>query len=424
MQGQLYPVRIYLGGEAKTYSPEFQTEPEFARAWKSVLKRAHGKAEVICLCPGRGAKRLAVKYISDLDIFYLSRFPESGHEHDPLCRYYGAETNSTAHSTDRDAVERLSDGTLRIKLKVGLQERVSTKTEKQTESETSYEPDERTKKPATALLRLLHILWIRSGLNRWSPEDDSRSIDLVAERLRKVAGRIMVGFVRLSEVLCLASSRRSLSEGDRNSEIVRSCIQQSRRLIVIAPLATYSEERENCESGCLPIYGFQGIPFLRINQDLWNRTRESFSRAVTAWRHRYRVVAVVQTETPTSEQWVNIIDVALVSVSKAWIPVDSVAEGRVEEKLRAEGRSFYKPLVYDDRDVILPDFVLTDTERNTPLEVFGMDEPDYEIRKQEKTRYYDRVYGRGGWWYWDVVANPDSIPGLPESKKKESTING
>lgn len=44
----------------------------------------------------------------------------------------------------------------------------------------------------------------------------------------------------------------------------------------------------------------------------------------------------------------------------------------------AQGRSFAKPLRYGAAaEQVLPDFILTDTAREVPLEVFGRDDAAY-----------------------------------------------
>lgn len=410
VQKQYYSVSIQLGNETKVYSVDFQTNPEFAAAWKGVLKQAHGRARVTCLCPGWGLKQLAVKYISDLDIFYLSKYPDSGYEHDPSCRFHEASTSLSDRSQDRDAIERLPDGTVKVKLRIGIQERSGAKG---LTVPLSTRSDKRTRKTATALLKLLHLLWVKAGLNEWQPGCSSRSLNFVSESLRRSASGIKIGFTPLSEVLCLTSSSEGSNTDRTNRNIVKACIQGKKRLIVVAPLAGYSEERRICATGYLPIYGFWGIPFLKISRELWDTTVKSFPHAVTMWRHGYRVMTITQTDTPVSEQIAVVVDIALMPVSVAWIPIDSIVEGRVEEKLRGENRRFYKPLLYDTKDITFPDFVLTDTERDTPMEVFGLDTPDYVEHKQKKIEHYNRIYG-DNWWCWDSVAEPDCIPAFPE----------
>lgn len=420
MQYQLYPVLIRLGEEAKKYSADFQTKPEYAAGWKAVLKRAHGKAEVACMCPGRGAKRLSIHYVSNTDSFYISRYPESGHEHAPECKYYAPDPEKSGIGCyDKDAIEELPDGGLKIKLQVGLEERTpGERDEKNKDAARPRDPGTRTRKPAMTLLGLLHLLWTQARLNWWYPKMEGKlNLNSVMYWLRSAAGPIRAGRVGLADVLCLAADKEHTDQAKINQEVVRKAAQKKRRLIVIAPLALHSAERERCEVGHLPIYGFHGIPRLALDAGLWSRTVERFGQEIAAWRNGYRTIAIVQTDTP-EKQTGKILDMALMTVSKAWIPLDSMLEGTVEEKLRAERRSFEKPLRFDAaEEVVFPDFWLADVGRDFPMEVFGRNDPAYEARKHAKVRYYDQTYGATGWWHWDAAADPDRIPDLPEPVK-------
>ncbi len=51
-----------------------------------------------------------------------------------------------------------------------------------------------------------------------------------------------------------------------------------------------------------------------------------------------------------------------------------------------EKRAFIKPLRYDGEEDVFPDFVLTDVpgKEALPMEVFGINTPEYLERKREK----------------------------------------
>ncbi|WP_255473747.1 hypothetical protein [Pantoea sp. paga] len=37
------------------------------------------------------------------------------------------------------------------------------------------------------------------------------------------------------------------------------------------------------------------------------------------------------------------------------------------------------------------------------MEVFGMNTPEYLLRKQEKNSHYESEYGQGRWWSWNTA---------------------
>ena len=115
---------------------------------------------------------------------------------------------------------------------------------------------------------------------------------------------------------------------------------------------------------------------------------------------------------PTSRS--TVIDVALMTVSPRFIPIDSGYEGAVEEKLWQEKRAFIKPLRYDGEEDEFPDFVLKDVPGvdALPMEVLGMNTPEYLLHMQEKSDHYDAEYGQGRWWYWEATVT-SKIPAFP-----------
>ncbi len=108
---------------------------------------------------------------------------------------------------------------------------------------------------------------------------------------------------------------------------------------------------------------------------------------------------------------------ALMTVSPRFIPLDSGYEGVIEEKLWQEKRAFIKPLRYDGEEHVFPDFVLKDVPGvdALPMEVFGMNTPEYLLRKQEKISHYESEYGPEHWWSWNAAEKSD-MPAFPFRK--------
>jgi len=63
---------------------------------------------------------------------------------------------------------------------------------------------------------------------------------------------------------------------------------------------------------------------------------------------------------------------------------------------------------------VFPDFVLKDVPGMDalPMEVFGMNSPEYLLRREVKTAYYEAEYGPGRWWYWNT-AEKSGMPAFP-----------
>lgn len=417
----LYPVEILLGEQSRVYSPEFQTQEQHAAAWKRVLLMSHGKAEVRCCCLGPGTKRLSIHSRANSDRFHLARFPETGSEHSEDCLFYGVDPSmSGLGSYRRGVVQELDDGAVKIKLKVGLQQRAALAPE---ESDGSAKPETKvpTSRPRSGqasmtLLGLLHFLWTQAGMNTWAPGmEGKRNLGVVHHHLLHVAAMTYAGRVRLSQNLVIATSSGSGQQAGYNKAKCLEAITQRRRLVAVAPLAQHQEGLDGSQT--LPIAGFHGLPFMNMDDDVWASLERSFGREIAAWRAGSPIIAVAQTDPPTSSggsMRARVINIALMQITRNWIPVDSGYEALIAEKLVAEKRKFEKPLRFDAGDeAVFPDFWLRDLSVQTPMEVWGMTSSDYQARKSEKATHYDETYGAGRWWSWNAAVG-DPVPDLPQ----------
>lgn len=410
----VYPSRIRVGADVQDCSANFQIMAEYASAWQSALRRAHPKYEMECLCPGHGEKRLSIHYTSDTDKYCIHRYSNTGHEHAyDCCRYAPDPEKSGIGGYDDGVVEYLPEGIIRIKTLIGLKVHVPGK-EQIEQGAVNY--GTRTTRQAISPIGLLHLLWSEARLSVWHPKmDGERDDKRVMYWLRKAACSIRSGRIYISDVLCLAAFNENSKQAKRNAEIVKNATRKKNRLVVIAPLASFTEERARCEKGRLPIIGFHGIPYLVLDANLWRNTANRFSQEMSAWELGHRIIAIAQVDTPKGQR-AEVIDLALMMVSEQWVPVDSMLEHIVENRLRVELRFFEKPLMFDAAgNAAIPSFWLKDAVSEYPMVVFGRDDAERLGRKQKHIRHYDQKYGHGRWWAWDasVDQNADRMPVFP-----------
>lgn len=428
MDRKVYPVEITLGPNKRPYSPEFQTHDEYKDGWKRVLLMAHGKADVRCTCPGTGEKRLSIHSRANSDRFHLARFPETGAEHSEDCIYYGVDPSmSGLGSYRRGVVQELDDGAVKIKLKVGLQQRAAVAPDESDNAgpaETKVAtPRPRTGQASMTLLGLLHFLWTQAGMNAWAPGmEGKRNLGVVHHHLMRVAMATYAGRVRLSQNLVVATPSGSGQQAGQNKAKSLDAITQRRRLVVIAPLAQHQEGMDG--SSVLPIAGFHGIPHLGLDDGIWASIERRFVRELDAWRAGNSIIAVAQTDPPKSSAGnvrARVVDISLMQITRDWIPVDSGFEALIAEKLVAEKRRFEKPLRFDaGEDAVFPDFWLRDVSMPIPLEVWGMNSTEYQARKREKVAHYDETFGTGRWWSWNAAIG-EPVPDLPQPEFRHST---
>ncbi len=420
MDRKVYPVEITLGPNKRPYSPEFQTQDEYKEGWKRVLLMAHGKADVRCTCPGAGEKRLSIHSRANSDRFHLARFPETGAEHSEDCIYYGVDPSmSGLGSYRRGVVQELDDGAVKIKLKIGLQQRAAVAPDESisagpTETKVAT-PRPRSGQASMTLLGLLHFLWTQAGLNTWTPGmEGKRNLGVVHHHLMRIATSTYAGRVRLSQNLVIATPSASGQQAGHNKAKSLEAITQRRRLVIVAPLAQHQDGMDGSES--LPIAGFHGIPFMTLDDGIWAALERRFGREIDAWRAGNPIIAVAQTDPPRSSAGsmrAQVVDIALMQITRDCIPVDSGYEALIAEKLVAEKRRFEKPLRFDaGEDAVFPDFWLRDLSTPLPLEVWGLTSTEYQARKREKAAHYEEAYGASGWWSWNAAIG-DPVPDLP-----------
>ncbi|MBW1216267.1 DUF1173 family protein [Pantoea allii] len=401
--------------------------------WQRWLKHSRDNKKttvVTCRClPAENdpvRRRLKVHYSRDTERCWLSSYAFTGNEHKPDCRFYSVWSDERqAEIYQGEAVRAAADGTIVVRLPTGLQKKAPSDA-KTAENASADEPVKRKRRPSMSLLGLLHLLWEQSGINVCHPAFDKkkRSPGWVSWRLQHTAVRIRIGRVPLEESLLLMAMKGT-QQVIANREHLRSAEKNKRRLIVVSMLAGWSEAAEARLKTMLPLGLFSGFPDLVMPEDVRLRLERSFSRELSDWRRGMKVMVITETEQPeTSFRHIDgrnrpsscstVIDVALMTVSPRFIPLDSSYESAVEEKLWQEKRAFIKKLRYDGEDGVFPDFVLKDVPGvdALPMEVFGMNTPEYLLRKQDKTSHYESEYGPGRWWSWEATVRSE-IPAFP-----------
>jgi hypothetical protein len=275
-------VFITVNGQAERYSVEFQTAPEFERPWQKVLKDAYGHAEVRCACRGTGPKRLAVKHYEGTGSFALAKFALSGHEHAPDCQHHsvGDAVGGPAGS-GAGVLDVQGDGSVRIRLEIGRNVREGLK------PDIAPAPADRpgrpgsTRQSAIKLGGFLHYLWDAATLNQWRPYwAGKRNSRQVLWRLNPAADDVHAGNVKLGDQLLLPAPAADRPEAERNRARVMVALAARRRMLIIAPLASYSAEREARMAKDLAISGFHGIPKAFRRPGQWELLNKRFRSAV------------------------------------------------------------------------------------------------------------------------------------------------
>ncbi|WP_208691050.1 DUF1173 family protein [Pseudomonas oryzihabitans] len=112
-------------------------------------------------------------------------------------------------------------------------------------------------------------------------------------------------------------------------------------------LAGYDEKRHSASpeiAGDWAVWDADALPAPALSETTLRRAE----RKLGAWRWGSRMIAIAQiAQRPGKVHQANVLEMALMQVSEQWIPLSSDLEGKVEQKLRDEGRKFDEPLRYD-----------------------------------------------------------------------------
>lgn len=303
----------------KKYSPGFQSLPEFAKGWRTVLSRAHGGV-AHCLCKPftPELRKLSIKYTRSTDKYHLARFHGTESQHDTSCIFsqsYDGQTRGI--DGGGDAVVN-SYGEISISFHMGIS------TAKKTQSNSGDAPAnaERKKRYTIKSLKLLRLIWEHAGLDVWHPSfAGKRNYFTAFYRIEQASHDIQVNGVPLSNILLLQTTDKNERTSGRNKETLEGAIASNRKLFVIAKLARYKPEQGGSYSGRLPIIGFSGMPWINVSSELWRRTEAAQQIAYEYWVKGGDVVAIALIE-PDTARSASVLEVALMPVSDNLVPTD------------------------------------------------------------------------------------------------------
>ena len=416
-----YTLKIYFGDKSEPafFGGDRQDDSSNTTPFQVALKKSRDcNSYAACLCTG---KELPLSVRLRVEKHHLARFPLTGIKHREDCRFYSSLSPEGPQGCyTQDALKEKPDGTINIKLDYPLQ--VTGPSTPIDSSLRSGDASRNNKRDTVSILGLLHFLWETTSYNTWVPKmDGMRSSTKLGYHLFKQAEKIEAGKTKLSDVL-LTPAYTNSSDSRRNSMTVERAKVNKQRLVVIAELAKFSE---NFMDGLnrLPVRDFSGMPFLGLDDDRWKTALSRFPIAVNGWMKGMKVFVIAVTDVPSAKS-AQVRQLALMMVSDRYIPLDSLNEGGVEQKLFELERSFYKPLRYDSSThEYLADFCLTDVSTDNhlpiPVEIWGMNTPDYQEHRMVKERWYNANYGATGWLSWDATRTAvESIESLLPKKMK------
>lgn len=406
-------VRVELAGHTVRLE-ELRARPERYARWFAAARRRPGHARCRCTDPG---ERLVIR-ASLAGRFHLARWPGTGNNHHLRCPFYCAtdiaSDDGASSGVGRDAITVTEHG-MRVAVDYAFTcalPRGANDPDEPDDRDAAGLPDQwaelvRGARPATATvsgLGLLHWLFESAALNTWHPGLRPRSWADVHTALIAAVAELRLGD-QPAPALChvVAPYRPQHPDPAREARLatfLRPLEHPEHIVIRGGPRRGQTRHLRHRRLLLGEVKTLTGIAHghqLRLrhfprplfmtgeqHQHLTRRFPAAFSdrRGPTA---RRIVLALIEA---SPQGYLRLVDAALMLTNECYIPAESGHEVVMADALVAAGRAFIKPLRYGG-EAVFPDFVLTDTELPTIVEVWGVTgRSDYQRRREAKRAHY------------------------------------
>lgn len=348
---------------------------------------ARARAEVghgWCLCR-TPVLRLVIR-ASRSGRYHLAGWPNEGESHSVECSYHklGAALSGRGGYSS-DAIRETEDG-VQIRLDTALSRSLNMPHA----GEPVAERGGRTRS-SVSLLGLLHWVWEESRLNCWNSRWTRRSWTTCHAELRLALADAKLNGAEMDDVTFTVPPFRQ-SEAPRNAlEFAKFRTRLSRRSgsqgrgLILGEIKDISPTPHGVRFA-LAHHRAGLFASSALNTRLHKSYRPAFSQAARLVRARCIGLFLVELTTRGN---LRVIDMAAMLTSCRYLPADSSHEVMMADALCVHRRSFVKPLRYDRSKAVFPDFVLTDTDPQSYVEVYGIrGRESYEDRKKIKQNFY------------------------------------
>jgi len=344
--------------------------PGFAEAVADAFdKRLHPR----CMCRRDQAGQGIEMYVARLmDGHIVKRMPNTGSQHSPWCPTYEppAEYSGLGQLMGTAIVESPVTGVTTLKLDFPLAKMPGRSQMQPSGGNCGSVASAGTR---LSLRGLLHYLWDQAEMTRWQPGfAGRRSWATVRRHLLQAAEHKLARGTALQAQLYVpepfVSSQRDAINARRQAHWKRAATTPGRTQHLMLLVGEVKE--------IVPArYGFKAIikhvPDIAFSLDrqLYRRLGNSFERELTLWGAADDVqMLMIATFSVSAAGVPAIVGLALMPVTRQWIPVEDAFEKQLIERLVAGGRSFIKGLRYNltDRSA-MASAILTDCKDQEPL---------------------------------------------------------
>lgn len=341
--------------------------------------------------------------------FHLAGWPDEGSQHAHHCDFFKLDGELSGRPVRGDGgILQTEEGTS-IRLNVPLTVVTDGQVTAALDSPDSLEGA--TARRAVGLLGMTFFLWEEAQLNQWRhPHRNQRHWHVCRTRLQGPLEECSVNGHPLAEALYVVPVFRRTTADihqaafDRFQERLAQHEGRAHRGLLLGEIR---DIQPSAYGHRIALHHLARGLFASAKQlERWKRSYgAAFSSAAGDTARRIALLAVEQR--PRSSV-LKIVDAAFMLTTRNYIPVESSYELAMADALSNAGRKFIKPLRWDRTDDVFPDFILTDTEPPTFVEVFGVQgRASYEIRKRIKQVKYQQQ-GRAV-IAWEVAQEMPSV---------------
>lgn len=308
-----------------------EDHPEFAR----LLGRAYrGKVRPVCLCREPGVPM----YIADIgNHLVIKRMPLSGRDHDPACSSYEPPYELSGLGPLMGDAIRLDPAAGVASLKLGFS--LSKRGQKHT-TEASAPRDDSVKAEARklSLRALLHFLWHDSGLTEWTALwSGKRHWWQVYHHLLDSAGNMSIRGESLRDRLLLPEPFRAedkVAIEQRRAQKLAGLWQGSsdarRLMVLVGEVKEFVAARDGRQIVIKHMPGFR----LHLAETAWKSLQRRFEAEFALWEGSQSSHLVMIATIGSGPAGIVAVDeVALMSVTEHWLPVENAYEQALVEQL-------------------------------------------------------------------------------------------
>jgi hypothetical protein len=375
-------LRIIVGSDEYELEDVQENPARFAVEFKRA-KITPGYATCLCATERR---QLVIRRLGTG--FILARWPPTGTAHDKnTCTFYDDERRSPPGAATPDDPFFVGPTGLNAKIDVSTTIRTA---DPVPGSGSSSDTGGSASRRSAGLLTFLEYLWGGANLHKWFG-DRYRSWGTCFARLsEQIEGGQLNShpMARIMHVMEPFTEERK-AEIDARFQLFLERIARddhsSRRGFFLCEIKEFKPSKFGYQVLIRQSILTRIFISAKLHDALATRFACAWSGIGTAQRRNAALIVLERNSTGT----LNVIDMAAMLLNKAYLPCDSSYEVALADWLVAEHRRFTKPLRHVNAEAVHPDFVLTDVEPKTIIEVYGMSgNAKYDVRKLEKRAHY------------------------------------